>query len=107
MAAPAVTPVPLDASAIVTGGSPIIAAIGPVLNGGVIQNPASNTDQGITSAESIVVNPVGAAASPSGPVNGTNFRISPGGIWQLIGGQTTNTSVNAATTAHQLSGFKY
>jgi hypothetical protein len=109
MAAPSVTPVALDASAIAVGGTPVIAAVGPVLNGGVIQNPASNTDQGLTNAEDIVVNPVGAAVSPSaaGGVNGTNFRLPPGYTWTLIPGQTTSTSVNAITTGHKFSGFKY
>jgi hypothetical protein len=109
MAANPVTPVAGAASVVTVGGTPVIAvAAGP--NGGFIQNPVSAADQGnLPAAEDLVINPVGAAASPTvaGGVNGTNFRIPPGGIWQLIPGQTTNTSVNAATGGHKFSVVVY
>lgn len=109
MAAPAVTPVAGAASEVTTGGTAVVAVNGPVLNGGFIQNPASAADQGLSSAEDLIVNPVGAAAAPgvAGGINGTNFRIPPGEVWQLIPGQTTNTSVNATTSGHRFSVVQY
>lgn len=109
MAAPAVTPQAGNASAVVTGGTPVVAVNGPVLNGGFIQNPASAADQGLSQAEDLIINPVNAAANPntSGVANGTNFRVPPGGVWQLIAGQTTQTSVNAASNGHKFSVIQF
>lgn len=107
MAASPVTPVALNASVITTGGTAVNATVGPVLNGGFLVNPASATDQAISNAEDICINPVGAAANPSGALNGTNFRISPGQAWQFIPGQTTNTSMNASTSNHAVSGIQF
>ena len=103
MATP-VTPVAGLASVVTTGGTSVIAA-GQNPNGGFIQNPSNAADQGLVTAEDLIVNPVGSAANPntSGVANGTNFRISPGGTWQLIPGQTTSTSVNAASSGHKFS----
>ena len=106
MAATPVTPVPALNSQVVTGGV-AVNAFGPNPNGGFLQNPLTATDQAIGSAEDLCINPVTAAANPSGPLNGTNFRISPGGGWNLISGQTTPTSINAATSGHKISGFSY
>lgn len=104
----AVTPVPALNSEVATGGS-AVNAFGPNPNGGFLQNPASATDQAISAAEDLVVNPVTNAVSPSnaGGVNGTNFRIPPGGNWNLIGGQTTPTSMNAATSGHKVSAVSW
>lgn len=107
MAATPVTPVAVDASVVTTGGTAVNAVVGPVLNGGFLVNPSSAQDQAISNAEDICVNPVGIAANPNGALNGTNFRISSGQAWELIGGQTTNTSVNATTSGHAFSGVKY
>lgn len=108
MAASPVTPVAGLASTVVTGGTAVIAA-GPVLNGGFIQNPASAADQGVSPAEDLIINPVSSAANPNTPgvAFGTNFRLPPGGIWPLIPGQLTNTSVNAASSGHQFSIVTY
>lgn len=108
MAAPSVTPTAGLASVVAVGGTAVVAA-GPVLNGGFIQNPASAADQGLVTAEDLIINPVGAAANPntSGVANGTNFRVPPGGTWLLLPGQTTNTSVNAASSGHKFSVVVY
>ena len=95
----AVTPVPGNASQITTGGTPVIAAL-PTVTGIIITNPASATDQGIATAETLYVNPVGAAVLEA---NGTTFAIPPGGSWTLNFGQTTSTSVNAVTSGHKFS----
>ena len=108
MAAPPVTPIAGLVSQVTTGGTAVVAA-GPVANGGFIQNPASAADQGLATAEDLIVNPVDVAANPNtaGIANGTNFRIPPGGTWQLIPGQTTNTSVNAVSSGHHFSVVVY
>jgi hypothetical protein len=95
----AVTPQPGLASAVATGGAAVVAA-GPTLNGIIITNPASATDQGVEPAETLYVNPVAAAGLAA---NGTTFAIPPGGSWTFNSGQTTNTSVNAPTSGHKFS----
>lgn len=104
----AVTPIPALNSQVVTGNT-AVNAFGPNPNGGFLQNPASATDQGLGASEDLIVNPVTAAAAPgvAGGVNGTNFRIPPGSGWNLIPGQTTPTSMNAASSGHKVSGFSY
>lgn len=104
----AVTPVPALNSQIATGNT-AVNAFGPNPNGGFLQNPASAADQGLGASEDLIVNPVTAAAAPgvAGGVNGTNFRIPPGAGWSLIAGQTTPTSMNAASSGHKISGFSY
>jgi len=108
MAATPVTPVPALNSQVAVGGT-AVTVFGPAPNGGYLQNPASANDQGIGAAEDLIVNPVTAAVAPgvAGGVNGTNFRIPPGGGWNLIAGQTTPTSMNAATSGHKISGVSY
>ena len=107
MAATPVTPIPLLASVVAIGNT-AVAAVGPNPNGGFLQNPSSSADQGV-GPEDIVVNPVTAAVAPgvAGGVNGTNFRIPPGGSWTVIAGQTTQTSVNAASSGHKFSGVSW
>ena len=98
-----VTPGPGLVSSVVTGGD-AVTAVGPNPNGGFIMNPASAADQGLSAAESLTINPVTTAlVGGSGDGNGTNFVLPPGGIWQIIPGQTTPTSVNAASDGHQFS----
>lgn len=84
---------------VATGGVAVTAiSIGP--NGGVITNPLLATDQGIVTAEVLYVNPVTAATTTA---NGTTFALQPGQSWTVIPGQSTNTSVNAATSGHEFS----
>jgi len=94
-----VTPVPGSASEIVVGGTAVVAAPGNI-NGGVITNPYTAADQGIGSAEPLYVNPVGPAGLAG---NGTTFALQPGQSWTMIPGQTTSTSVNAASSGHEFS----
>lgn len=104
MTATPVTPVPGLASQVSTGGVAVTFAPGGV-QGGFITNPASNVDQGISpsAAENLYIDPTGAAATLS--ANGTCFALAPGQTWVLIPGQTTSTSVNAATSGHKFSGI--
>lgn len=87
-----VTPAPGTNSVVTTGGTPVQAAPGAV-NGGYITNPA-------TATEFLFVNPVGAAALTEG---GTTFALQAGQTWTMIRGQTTPTSVNAASDGHIFS----
>ncbi len=104
----AVTPIAPLVSVVTTGNTAVTPfAANP--NGGFLQNPASAADQGLGASEDLIVNPVGTAVAPNvvGGVNGTNFRLSPGATWPLIPGQTTPTSVNAASSGHKFSGVSY
>ena len=92
----AVTPVPGQNSVVVTGGTPVIA-VPANPNGGVITNPS-------TATEYLFVNPVTNATTTA---SGTTFGLAPGQSWQIIPGQTTPTSVNAATSAHAFSVVYY
>lgn len=94
-----VTPQAGAASVIPVGGTAVIAALAAP-NGGFITNPASATDQGLANAETLYVDPVGAAGLEA---NGTTFALAPGQSWSLIPGQTTTTSVNAASDGHKFS----
>lgn len=97
-----VTPAPGLASVVVNGGTPVVAA-GPTQNGIIITNPASATDQGLGNAETLYVDPVGAAGLEA---NGTTFALAPGQSWTLPG-QTTNTTVNAQSDGHKFSVIVY
>jgi hypothetical protein len=99
MTATPVTPTAGNASEVVVGGTPVIAVLGGP-NGGVITNPQLPTDQGIANSEVLYVNPVGPATLNG---NGTTFSLQPGQSWSVIPGQTTQTSVNAATGGHKFS----
>ncbi len=100
-----VTPIPGDASQVVTGGTAIVAvAANPDgVNGLVITNPATAADQGFDPADTPEPLYVDAVTDATLEGNGTTFRIEPGGSWYGIAGQTTATSVNAATSGHKFS----
>jgi hypothetical protein len=89
----AVTPVAGLASTVPTGGTAVVA-IGANPNGGFITNPASAT-------ETLFVDPTGNAATLT--AGGTCFGLAPGQTWSVIPGQTTSTSVNAASNGHTFS----
>ena len=81
---------------IPTGGSPV-AVIPAGVNGGIITNPYSATDQNVGTVEPLYINPIGNAT-----LNGNNqtFALQPGESWNIIPGQTTATTANAATGGH-------
>lgn len=97
------TPAAGTASTIATGGTAVTMVTGPV-NGCYIVNPASAADQGISVAENAYVNPVTTATTTG---NGTNATLVPGQTFVCIPGQTTNVSVNAATSSHALTVVKW
>jgi hypothetical protein len=95
----AVTPVPGLTSVVTNGGTPVEVIPGAP-NGGFITNPISATDQGLGAPENLYVDPV----NPAGLVgNGTTFVLYPGASWPIIPGQTSITSVNAASNGHKFS----
>lgn len=107
MAVDPVTPVALLTSIIAAGGT-AVQVVPPAPNGGFITNPATNTDQGIVTAEPLYISPVSAApGSVPGDGNGTTFVLYPGQNYDIIAGQTTPTFVNAATPGHKFSGVYY
>lgn len=99
MAVTPVTPRAGAASVVVVGGTPVMVIdVGP--NGGFITNPFSAVDQGLGAAETLYVDPVNDSAAAG---NGTTFALQPGQTWTVIPGQTTKTSVNAASAGHKFS----
>jgi hypothetical protein len=97
---PATTPQQGSATQITIGGTAVIAAAGG-FNGGYLVNPLSSTDQNISSAEVLYLDPVGACGLLK--AGGTIIALQPGQVWNLIPGQTTPTFVNAATSGHQFT----
>jgi len=95
----AVTPIAGLVSVVTTGGTPV-TAIAANPNGGIITNPLTATDQNISIAEPLYIDPV---TSPGLAANGTTFRLEPGQSWLVIPGQSTVTRVNAATSGHKFS----
>lgn len=92
------TPSAGAATAIGTGGTAVTAVTGPV-NGCTIANGLTATDEGVT-IEPIYVNPVTTATVQG---NTTTYAIQPGQSFNCIPGQTTNVSINAATTGHKFT----
>jgi hypothetical protein len=86
-------------SIITTGGVAVVAVNGGP-NGGIITNPLLASDQGLVTAEVLFINAVTTATTSA---SGTNFALQPGQSWNIIPGQTTATSVNAATSGHAFS----
>jgi len=86
-------------SVISTGGGAVVA-VPPNAQGGIITNPELDTDQGVANIEPLFVNPIDAANLTG---NGNTFALAPGQTWVVIPGQTTPTSVNAATAGHKFS----
>jgi len=97
------TPAAGAASAIGTGGTAVTLVTGPV-NGCVIQNPITATDQNITTAEPAYINGVTTATANG---RGTNTTLNPGDVWRCVPGQTTNVSIIAATASHAFSVVKW
>ena len=93
-----VTPNPGLSTVVAVGGNPVVAT--PVnIYGGIITNPQSAADQGVT-PEVRYVNPVGNATLFG---NNANFVLQPGQSWNCIPGQTTQTTVTAASSGHKFS----
>lgn len=91
--------------AIATGGSAQnLAAAAEIVNGCIIKNPQSATEQGIAAAESLRVNFVTTATQTAG---GTTIELEPGVAIPCPGKTTLAISINAATTGHKLEGYRF
>lgn len=94
-----VTPIPGVNAFVNAAGTPVVAvAANP--NGGFITNPLLAADQGVPNEEPLYINPIGDAGTQA---NGSTFALQPGQTWTVIPGQTTPTSVNAASAGHKFS----
>ncbi len=100
----AVTPVPGPNLAITTGGASVIA-LPANPNGGLIVNPILAADQGVPTAETLYVDPTGAA--PTLYAGGTTFALAPGQSWSAIPCQITTTNVTAVTSGHKFSSVSW
>ncbi len=103
MAAP-VTPIAGLNTIIITGGTSVVV-IPNNPAGGYITNPLTATDQGISIAEALYIDPVGSATMLHG--NGTIFALQPGQTWTIIPGQTTLTYANAGTSGHKFTAVSW
>jgi len=86
---------------VTTGGTAVNAVVGPV-NGCYIANPSTATDQGISTAETLYVDPV-STATTAGSI--TNFGLTSGRAWTCPSAIPSgrSVSVNAATNSHKFT----
>lgn len=98
-----VTIYPAVKTVVDVGGQPITCMYGP-LSGGLIVNPYSAGNQGIGVAETLYVCLNGDAGLAE---NVTTFAIQPGGLFKVPAGNTTNVSINAASTGHRFSAIAF
>jgi hypothetical protein len=98
-----VTPRALAVNVVITGGTPVTPVSGPT-NGCYIFNFATAAEQGIVTAEPLLIDPVTTAGSSSG---GTTIAIAPGAAWFCPPGSTLPVSVNAATSGHKIGGVRW
>ena len=97
------TPVAGSVSAIATGGASIVAVVGPI-NGGYIVNPLNLAAQGIAAAENAYIDLVGTPGSTDGAANGTTQLLAPGQIFNLPAlAAGVSVRLNAATTGHKFT----
>lgn len=97
------TPIAGTASAIVTGGTAVVAVTGPI-NGGYIINPLNAAAQGIGTAESLYIDMVGTPGSTDAAANGTTSIIAAGATFNLPAvASGVNVRVNGATTGHKFT----
>lgn len=94
-----VSPIVGEKTSITTGGT-AVEVIPANPNGGFITNPLTSTDQGLSSPEVLYISPVGVATLFG---NTITFALQPGQTWNVIPGQETVTTVNAASSGHKFS----
>ena len=94
------TPTPGLTNIVQIGGTPVTVANAGT-GGGLVTNPLSATDQGISNAEPLYVDPVGSCAATS--AGGTILALQPGDTYTLVPGSTLPTIVNAATGGHKFT----
>jgi len=91
---------PLVRSTVRSPGVPEIVAYGPMI-GGLIQNPPTPEDQGLTSIENLYVSLVDPASTIE---SGTTYLVPPGSFFTIPPGNIRNVYVNAPSGGHRFSG---
>src|SRR5882757_4069934 len=86
-------------SVIASGGASQIVFYGP-LQGGLIVNPSSAVDQGLSVPEVLYVSVVGPAEAFE---TITTIVLQPGQLFKVPPGTTSNVYVNAASSGHRFS----
>jgi hypothetical protein len=95
-----VTPATGLASVVITGGTAVKVAQGPI-RGGYLFNPLNAAAQGIGTAENLYVDPVNAPGSTDAAGNGTTTIAAPGATIALLPlAAGAQYRVNAATSGH-------
>ena len=86
-------------TAVPTGGMSVVAIYGGV-QGAIIWNPVTATDQGLEAAELLYVDPTGPAFLFA---NKTCVELVPGQFYFVPPGDNTNVWVNANSSGHRFS----
>lgn len=94
-----VTPYRGASSVIRAGGAPQVALFGP-MRGGIVYNPLTAADQGLTVAEVLWLDLVAPATVGESP---TTVPVWPGDTYIVPPGDVLQVSVNAATTGHRFT----
>ena len=88
---------------IASAGVAIVAAVGP-LNGGYIINPPTAAAQGISAAENIYLDCINVPGSTDATGNGTTVVVQPGQTFSLPATPSgVSWRVNATTAGHRIT----
>lgn len=102
-----VIPVAGNAAVVTTGGTAVVAVLGPTV-GGFITNPLTAASQGLGSAEELFLDMVTAPGSTDSAANGTTSALQPGQTFTLpalsVG---IKVYVNAASSGHKFTVNKW
>lgn len=97
-----VTPTGGVVSEVTTGGTAVVAAIGPI-NGGFITNPATAAAQGVT-LENLYVDVVGVPGGTDATANGTTLLLAAGDTFALPAlAEGSDVRVNATSSGHKFT----
>lgn len=95
---------PSGALVIAVGGTAQqLVAVEEIQNGLYVENPLTATDQGVGTAEALIVDPVGTTAA----YPGTSVKLQPGDHVLFTNALTGTVFVSAASTGHKFSAFKF
>lgn len=101
MAVRPVKPWALNSYVVEVGGTPTVAAFGPLAGGAIIQNPLNAQDQNVPIPETLFISMTGAAGLLE---TSTTFPIEPGQFFFVPAGCVNDISINASTSGHRFSG---
>lgn len=87
----------------VGGTAQVLLVASECQNGFYVENPLTAADQGIATAEPLVVDLVTASAA----YPGTSIKLQPGDHVLIANPPTGAVYIEAATTGHKFSAFKY